>query len=101
MGDFLPEPAIRQLKIKPNRGNEQESLLDTVHKIYRIDQDDARLRRILYKPAEKRGEFFDSLRKNYPVRREFQNTNIIIQDKNSPLGTKLAGIGFKVVDEEK
>ena len=101
VGDFLPEPAIRQLKIKPNRGNEQESLLDTVHKIYRIDQDDARLRRILYKPAEKRGEFFDSLRKNYPVRREFQNTNIIIQDKNSPLGTKLAGIGFKVVDEEK
>jgi len=92
--DFLPEPAVRELRVGPNSGSEQEMLLDTVQKIYRIDQDDARLRRILDKPAENRGEFFDSLRKNYPVRREFQNTRIIAEETNSSLAKKLKGIGF-------
>jgi erythronate-4-phosphate dehydrogenase len=96
VGDFLPEPAVRQLRIKPHRGNEQEVLLDAMHKIYRIDQDDTRLRRILNKPAGKRGEFFDSLRKNYPVRREFQNTRIVLESSCKSIADKLAGIGFKI-----
>ena len=92
--DFLPEPAVRKLRIDPNKDTEQEALLGAVQKIYRIDQDDARLRRILEKQMEKRSEFFDGLRKNYPVRREFQNTRIIIKDRNESLAKKLKGIGF-------
>ena len=96
VGDFLPEPAIRELKIDSNRGAEQEALFGAVRKIYRIDQDDARLQRILEKPAEKRGGFFDGLRRNYPVRREFQNTRIILENPWQVIAEKLAGIGFKV-----
>lgn len=101
LSDFLPEPAVPELKVNPNNTNDQEELLDSVQKIYRIDKDDTRLRRILDKPAEDRVERFDSLRKNYPVRREFQNTRVIVKDTNSNLAKKLIGIGFKEVKNEK
>jgi len=97
--DFLPEPAVRQLRIDPNKDSEQDALADAVQKIYKIREDDVRLRRICEKPVEKRGEFFDSLRKNYPVRREFQNTMVIVKDSNSTLAKKLKGIGFLLSQE--
>jgi erythronate-4-phosphate dehydrogenase len=99
--DFLPEPAVPELKVNPNIANDQDALLSSVQKIYRIDKDDTRLRRILDKPAENRGEYFDSLRKNYPVRREFQNTRVILKGTNANLAKKLVGIGFKEVKSEK
>jgi erythronate-4-phosphate dehydrogenase len=107
--DFLPEPTIRQLKIDTKKGRESRlvgMLAGAVRKVYDIRKDDARLRRILEKPAEKRGEFFDGLRKNYPVRREFGNTTVVIATENTEvtenkliskrLLDKLTGIGFKV-----
>ena len=99
--DFLPEPAVPELKVDPNIANDQDALLSSVQKIYRIDKDDTRLRRILDKPAENRGEHFDSLRKNYSIRREFQNTRVILEDTNSALAEKLIGIGFKEVKSAK
>jgi len=97
--DFLPEPAVGQLRIEPNTDNEQATLANAVQKIYDIREDDVRLRRICEKPVEKRGDFFDSLRKNYPVRREFQNTMVIVKDRSSTLAKKLAGIGFLLAQE--
>ena len=94
--DFLPEPAVRQLRIETSTNNEQDALADAVQKIYNIREDDARLRRVCDKPVEKRGEFFDSLRKNYPVRREFQNTRIVSESSCKSIADKLAGIGFKI-----
>jgi len=99
--DFLPEPAVPELKVDPNITNDQDALLRAVRKIYRIDKDDTSLRRMLDKPAEQRGEYFDSLRKNYPVRREFQNTSVVLKDDNSSLAKKLIGVGFKEVKSEK
>jgi erythronate-4-phosphate dehydrogenase len=98
--DFLPEPAVPELKVGPDIDNVQEVLSGAVRKVYRIDWDDARLRRVLDKPAEKRGEFFDGLRKNYQVRREFRNTKVVVEERNSILAGKLAGIGFKVESEK-
>jgi erythronate-4-phosphate dehydrogenase len=99
--DFLPEPAVSELKINPNITNDQDALLGAVQKIYRIDKDDARLRRVLDKPTEDRRKYFDSLRKNYHVRREFQNTSVILKDSGSKLAKKLVGIGFKEVKSGK
>jgi erythronate-4-phosphate dehydrogenase len=95
MEDFLSEPAVPELNVYLNVTNDQDVLLKAVQKIYRIDKDDTRLRRVLDKPAEDRGKYFDILRKNYPVRREFQNTSVIVKDANSSLAKKLVGIGFK------
>jgi len=94
---FLPEAGVPQLKIDPNSGDEQDVLREAVERIYRISEDDSKLRQILDVPAERRGEFFDSLRKNYSVRREFQNTKIEFAAGNTEnLSKKLKGIGFKI-----
>jgi hypothetical protein len=41
---------------------------------------------------------FDGLRKEYPVRREFQNTQIKIADSKK-IAEKLRGIGFLLSQE--
>ena len=98
---FLPEADVPELKINPNIGK-QDVLLGAVKKIYDIKADDLRMRQILNKQAEESGEFFSGLRKNYPVRREFQNTRIILADSgqriadSKRIAKKLAGIGFKI-----
>lgn len=99
---FLPEPPVKELNIGANDKGEQNLLHKAVKKIYRISEDDSRMRRMLNTPVDKRGEFFDSLRKNYPVRREFQNTRIILADSvqrtadSESIAEKLVGIGFKI-----
>jgi erythronate-4-phosphate dehydrogenase len=98
---FLPEPMMQQLKINSQAGNEQEVLLNAVEKIYDIKSDVLRMRQILNEPAEKRGKFFDRLRKEYPIRREFQNTKVTIatestEDTEKKLKNKLRGIGFRI-----
>ena len=95
-GDFLPEPEVKIIELSQDSGNQQDALLETVRKVYSIERDDRVLREILSEPAENRGRFFDKLRKNYPVRREFQNTEVIVGDTDSSLANKLKGIGFKV-----
>ena len=94
--DFLPEASVPELTINPGDGDEQEVIHRTVEKIYNICEDDRKLREILWQRAEKKGNFFDNLRKNYPVRREFQNTRIILESPCQSIAKKLAGIGFKV-----
>jgi len=104
--DFLPEPSVPEIKIvlwtphgEPTGSSEQEALLSAVRKIYDIREDDTQLRRILDEPKETKGQFFDGLRKNYSIRREFQNTNIVVKDKDSSLAQKLKGIGFLLSQE--
>ncbi len=110
---FLPAPQVRKIEIEPDKGNEQEMLLEVVEKVYDIKADDAGLRRILKIHKDKRGEFFSKLRKEYPVRREFQNTKIKIATENTEdtenkpkessisktLSGKLEGIGFLLSQE--
>ena len=96
IGDFLPEPAVPELNIDPKSDSEQDILLSAVQRIYDIKTDDTRLRQIVEKSMEQRGKFFDKLRKTYPVRREFQNTNVTVDDRDGSLAKKLKGIGFLV-----
>ncbi|MHC4603656.1 MAG: 4-phosphoerythronate dehydrogenase [Planctomycetota bacterium] len=97
--DFMPEAGVPRLEISQKPGTERDVLLSAVEKIYDIKADDIRMRRILEESVEKRVEFFDALRKYYPVRREFQNTRVIVNNKNSILAKKLKGIGFLLSQE--
>ena len=96
--DFLPPPTVPQITID-KIGTDQQSLLHhIVQQVYAINRDDFNTREILMTPAGQRGRFFDDLRKNYPVRREFQNTKVDCTSKN--MANILAGLGFKVSDEK-
>jgi len=94
--DFLPAPEIAEIAVDPSAGDEQTIIHDTVQSIYVINRDDFNTREILIVEPEGRAKWFDDLRKNYPVRREFQNTHVVIGDKGSELARKLGGIGFKI-----
>jgi len=96
---FLPEPVVAELEINAVRKSEEEVIREAVRKIYDIKEDDKRMREILRLPAKERGEMFDRLRKEYPVRREFQNTRVTIATENTEkikmVSKKLKRIGFK------
>ncbi|GAA81211.1 4-phosphoerythronate dehydrogenase [Pseudoalteromonas sp. BSi20495] len=85
LNDFLPTPAITQSVITPNF-NEQD-VARLVHLIYDVRRDDG----ILLRHLESDG--FDSLRKSYPVRREF--STLSIQGDSSQLAA-LSQLGFTI-----
>ena len=96
--DFLPAPEVSEIRIDAEqlKLDEQGIIHDTVQQVYVINRDDFNTREILLQPEDERAAWFDSLRKNYPVRREFQNTIVRLPDAQSPLAKKLAGIGFQI-----
>jgi len=93
--DFLPAPDVPEVQVDVLE-DEQETLRRTVQQVYVINRDDFNTREILMVPESERGAFFDSLRKNYPRRREFQNTRVSLNGSHRRLREKLAGIGFHV-----
>jgi erythronate-4-phosphate dehydrogenase len=96
--DFLPQPKISEIHITPEdlMLDEEHIIHDTVQQVYVINRDDFNTREILLQEPAKRGDFFDMLRKNYPQRREFQNTQVFLPDVKSPMAGKLLGIGFQI-----
>ena len=94
--DFLPEAGVPELRVDAAAGSEQDALMGAVRAVYDVRRDDVRLREIRECRADKAGEFFDNLRKEYPVRREFQNTRVVPENLGDSIARKLAGIGFTV-----
>ena len=99
--EFLPEPTVPKVKLHSDVADEQQALSNIVREVYQIEEDDKNLRQALDKPTGDIGPYFDRLRKNYPVRREFQNTRVIVEDTNSALAKKLKGIGFREIIGER
>ncbi len=95
-GEFLPPPVVPQIQVDSTDPAEQELIHRTVEQVYAVGRDDFNTREILMVPPQKRGAFFDDLRKNYPVRREFGNTTVAVEDTDSCVAKAIAGIGFKV-----
>jgi erythronate-4-phosphate dehydrogenase len=94
--EFLPVPAVPTIDLEAEDLPEQELIHQTVQQVYAIHRDDFNTREILMVPPQTRGSFFDDLRRNYPIRREFQNTTVLMGDPAGPLARKLTGIGFPV-----
>lgn len=92
--DFLPGPELPEIRIGDYTANKQELIHQTVEQVYCINRDDFNTREIATVPPEEQGNFFDNLRRTYPIRREFQNTRLIVNDKSSTLAKELAGLGF-------
>ncbi len=95
VADFLPQPEVPRVEVATAGFNDEELLCRTVQQVYDIRRDDRDLRRVVHEPAEARGRYFDTLRKNYPTRREFPNTTVILNPSRADLARKLQGIGFR------
>lgn len=86
LDDFLPLPAISNITLAPNFN--ESDIARLVHLIYDVRRDDGiLLRNLAY-------DGFDSLRKNYPVRREF--STLTVHGNNAQLAA-LNQLGFTTV----
>ena len=96
--DFLPAPKVPQITITPEQLKDplERIVHDTVQQVYVINRDDFNTREILTQPEPDRGAFFDRLRKEYPERREFQNTVVVVPAGQTRLAEILGGIGFQI-----
>lgn len=94
--NFLPEPTVPRLEVAAAKRADQEVVSEAVEAVYDIRIDDRNLREITRQPDSERGRFFDALRKNYPVRREFQNTTVVLDEPRARLRATLEGVGFRI-----
>ncbi len=73
-------PGIKEGMVNyPESGSLEQSFDNLISEIYNISEDDQKLRQMT--DTNKGGGYFDSLRKNYPVRREFSNYVVNINSK--------------------
>ena len=73
----------------------EDALREAVRSVYDIRNDDQAMRGLFGVSEAERGAFFDTLRKNYPRRREFFNTRAVITPKNPGLKAMFSGVGFR------
>ena len=97
--DFLPESDCPVIEVNELEGSLEKKLHKVISQVYDIEKDDSKLRESRSMSSEKRSAYFDSLRKNYHVRREFFNTEALLEKEDLQLANILSKIGFKIIKE--
>jgi len=92
---LMPPPEKPRLRLPP-KVDAQQAIGYATRAAYDIEADDARLRAIREKPAEGRSAYFKSLRKNYPVRREFPQTTVELESADTQVRSALETLRFPV-----
>jgi erythronate-4-phosphate dehydrogenase len=88
---LLPPPLVPQATITAGSKPGERVLWEVVKQLYDIESDDARLRA----ETDDRTALFDSLRKNYPIRREFRFTSVTINNTSTQLQNTFERLGFR------
>lgn len=83
-------------KIVTSKTEIQQSLQKIFSSIYDIRKDDSQIRKITEVDNKERGSYFDSLRKNYLLRREFTNYKVEMRNENNVLEEMLKTLRFSV-----
>ena len=96
--DWRPVAALpeRRVLMLDEIGDTTAALQQAVCFAYDVREDDARLRDMTALPVDQRPQYFDRLRKEYPVRREFSETVIRLPGGNDELERTLSALGFVV-----
>lgn len=90
----LPSIEINELRILSGNSDE-EKLYKLFSSIYKIEKDDELMRRIIHFEETDQPAYFDSLRKNYPIRREFSNFTVSLEEKEQYMEPILQSLRFK------
>jgi erythronate-4-phosphate dehydrogenase len=78
--------------------NDENAIQLAVMQTYDVRSDAIALRELITMVREDRAVYFDSLRKNYPVRREFTNRQINTKKLSNEMKQCLLELGFKTGD---
>jgi len=95
--DYLPAGSVIDCTA-PGDMSVAATLRAAVFSTYDIRADDARLRMTLALPAGEQPAYFDRLRKEYPVRREFSTSSVLVSDAAGGAERLLRGLGFPVIE---
>ena len=87
---LTPEPVTDTIEY-----NDDTAVQLAVMQTYDVRSDAIALRELMSMPSGERGDYFDSLRKNYPIRREFTDRQINTKNLNNEMKQCLLKLGFK------
>jgi len=93
--NIMPKPKVPLLDVQLSNQNDEDVLNRVIKQVYDIVRDDERFREILNLSVAEQSAYFDRLRKEYPIRREFFNTKLRLSYAQHQLENKLAALGFK------
>jgi len=79
--------------------NDFDAITMAVKAHYDVRSDAASLRRMLEIDSGQSGLYFDELRKNYPLRREFSATTIKLPANRNHLANQFLHLGFTVIEQ--
>ena len=96
----MPAPDVPLVEVDAPGRDPQDVMTEVIERVYDITADDARLRRIVDLPDDQRGPYFDNLRLNYPKRREFPNTQVVVDGGTETLRQALTELTFRVTDAD-
>lgn len=91
---LLPPPPVPLVEIEAAGRDDEDVLHEAVRQVYDILADDARMRGIDRSDPRKQAAEFDRQRSDYPMRREFRYTRVVIKGASVALAAKFAGLGF-------
>lgn len=92
---ILPEIETKEFNL-PEGKTDEEKLYKLLSSICNIEKDDEEMREISNYKLNEQSDYFDKLRKNYPVRREFSNFTAYISEMEEHLSSILENFRFNV-----
>lgn len=94
--DLLPDTFVPQITIDATDLPVEQVLLKVTRSLFDSRTDDDTMRWMLTVPQEERAAFFDTLRREYRVRREFIHSTVLLPQASPVLEKALIGLGFRV-----
>jgi erythronate-4-phosphate dehydrogenase len=94
--DYISGPKLNEIEIKDIKASKEVILRDIVKRCYDINLDDKNLRGIKDVPESEIGRYFQKLRAEYRIRREFSNSSVMIPEDQKELIKTLKLLGFKL-----
>lgn len=92
----LPPPPVPEIVFTQDMRDDEECAAAAVMAVYDVMNDSLSLKRIKGMEKAVRGPYFDRLRKEYPVRREFANTRVRLKKQTARLAQLLRSLEFLV-----
>jgi len=93
----LPLLPIEQVHIDATGKNDIDILYELCTQVYDLRADHERLLALLSLASDERPSAFDRLRKEYPMRREFQSARVSLKNGTPDLIEQISGLGFRLL----
>jgi erythronate-4-phosphate dehydrogenase len=100
LNDVFPLDEKKEIRLSLDQ-SEIDLLSLAILSSYDVRSDAAALRRMLEDNVSERASYFDELRNNYPIRREFSSLRIGLTADAQSKREKLVSLGFRIIEADE